>query len=165
MCSVHYVYTYKIVYTTSVYWNRKLPQVWLHLVIICKVQTQLIITVQNNWNRNHCFLRDIYAHIKMYVITHFTFQASVKSVRRCVSLDKLSVRMFKNFLIKILILFGAVTHNLPNIKNVLMFFGHLSFRICRLFLMLGISWMFGFRFGGLYSQLADTECKFSGTRH
>jgi len=48
--------------------------------------------------------------------------------------------------------------NLSNIKKVLMFFGHLSFRICRLFLELGISWMFGFKFGGLYSQLADTEC-------
>ena len=73
--------------------------------------------------------------------------------------------MFKNFLIKIPILFGAVTCNLSNIKNVLMFFGHLSFRICRLFLELGISWMVGFKFGGLYSDLADTECEFSGTRH
>lgn len=34
-----------------------------------------------------------------------------------------------------------------------------------LFLEPGISWMFGFKFGGLYSQLADTECEFSGTRH
>jgi len=59
---------------------------------------------------------------KMYVITHFTFQAPVKPVRSCVSTDKLSVRMFKNFLIKILILFGAVMHKLSNIKNVLMFF-------------------------------------------
>ena len=94
---------------------------------------------------------------KMYIITHFNFQASVKSVRSCVSPDKLSVRVFKNFRIKILILFGAVMHNLCNIK-VFMFFGYLSFRICRLFLELGISWMFGFKFGGLYSQPADTEC-------
>jgi hypothetical protein len=93
---------------------------------------------------------------KMYVITHFTIQASVKPVRSCVSPDNLPVRVFKNFLIIILILFRAVMHNLSNIKNVLMFIGHHSFRICRLFLELGISWMFGFKFAGLYSQLADT---------
>ena len=54
---------------------------------------------------------------KMYII-HFTFQTSVKFVKSCVSPDKLSVRMFTSFLIKISILFGAVTHNLSNIKNV-----------------------------------------------
>jgi hypothetical protein len=59
--------------------------------------------------------------------------------------------MFKNALIKILILFGAVPYNMSNIMNGLKFYGHLSFRICRLFMELDNSWMFGFKFGGLYS--------------